>query len=115
MTDAERELPTGPHHEVPDFVGQPPSAIPGAPSPLNQLLDEIRAERAEVRAERVAMTKLVERVEGAAGMLTEAIDRLLNHDARLVSLEGKATSLKAWNQRLEDRVAELEQALNRGT
>lgn len=85
MTDDERELPTGPHHEIPEFIGNSPEFIPGAPPWANQLI-------AEVRGERVAMTALVGRIESATSMVTTAINRLIDHDARLVQLEAKVAS-----------------------
>lgn len=103
MTDAEREMPTGTHHEIPDFVGEPPDAIPGAPAWANQLITEVRIERR-------AMTRLVGRMELVSNMLTDTVERLF----AVGELERKVESLNAWNQRLENRVTELEAALNRG-
>jgi hypothetical protein len=85
MTDAERELPTGAHNAIPEFVGEAPETIPGAPPWANELIRDVRAERA-------AMTALVGRIESASKMLTDAINRLIDHDSRLLVLERTVAS-----------------------
>lgn len=38
---ASDEEPTGPHHDIPSFVGQPPKQIPQAPEPMNEILTKL--------------------------------------------------------------------------
>jgi hypothetical protein len=111
MTDADRELPTGTHHEIPDFVGEAPETIPGAPQWANELITDVRAERR-------AMTKLVGRMELVANMLTDAVERLFHLgelERQVEENKREIASLKDWNKRLDTRVAELAGALNRRT
>lgn len=72
----------------PPFVGQPPPlTLPGASPLFGEMIEEMRNERK-------AMTKLVERIEGAADMITRAVNQLISHEVRISALERNVKELE---------------------
>jgi len=108
MTEAERELPTGPHHEIPEFVAEAPDLIPGAPPELNAVLRELKSERHAIVEERRAIvaerkaiidlvdavTKIVNRCEMAAQSIQANVDHLTGLVTRLSVAEDRVERLE---------------------
>jgi hypothetical protein len=104
---SEKTDPRG-HAPPPLWVGEPPPAnIPGAPSPLNDLLSDIRKEKQAITELVQSVTKLVERSEAAARAIEDTLNHVLTQNARIDRIARAQASSERKIAAIEEQLREL--------
>jgi hypothetical protein len=107
------EIPTGRDHEIPGYVGSPPSEIPSAPAWIKQVLSELDDTKSQLAAAMGQMVSMTERMidtsDANTRMLKESIDGLRDEmRPRLANLETEGRQDRAEHAKLKQLVATLE-------
>lgn len=110
---------TSPHHEIPSFVGQPPSDIPQAPEPMREILaalNEIRDDIKDIKNDD-RIGRLVAQFMEMRADLQMAVNEFKTHreaaNSKFSEQDQRIADMTKEIAELRERMNELERALDR--